>query len=129
MDLIMSVPDYLQKNMFDWMEEIKEKYNIQKEHVCPICHEVFNNKFNVRKHLIKENDKEHSNYYKAQIKFIKKMLRKHGFSVKWIYRHEGYLLFSISWIWTFWKENYERGIQKTLFGIFKTRRKNRIKKM
>ena len=121
LSLIKTLPEYLRDNMFRWIEDIKENHNIKRRR-CPICRKMFNSKFDVKKHLQKENDKKHLKYYKDQIKFIKTMLKKHGFSVKWIYKHKDYLLFSLSWIWNYWEKKYESKITKTLRRIFRQKR-------
>jgi DNA-binding CsgD family transcriptional regulator len=103
---IYKLPQYLRKNMFDWIEEIKDRYNIKKYYSCPVCEMHFKDKYKVKKHL-QQGDNNHKEYYKKQLNFIKKMLKKHGFSVKWFYEHDDYLLFSLSWIWSFWEKNYK----------------------
>ena len=114
LSIICDLPQYLREKMFCWIDEIKTKYKIKKYYECPICKMQFPDKYKVKKHL-RLGDKKHKKYYQKQIDFIKKMLKKYGFSVSWIYEHEDYLLFSLSWIWNFWKKNY---INKKSFKYF-----------
>lgn len=118
LELIDRSPDYLKNKLYQWIEETKEKYRIKK-YRCPLCNHEFDNKFDIKKHLLKNNDTNHKKYYKEQIKFIKKMLDKNGFKVDWIYKHNDYLLFSLSWIYNYWTKNYGKKTQGYLFKIFK----------
>lgn len=118
LELIERSPDYLKNKLYQWIEEVKEKYRIKKYN-CPLCNQGFSNKFDIKKHLLKNNDINHKKYYKEQIGFIKKMLDKKGFSVDWIYEYDDYLLFSLSWIYNYWKKNYGKKTQGYLFKIFK----------
>lgn len=117
MTAIETAPEYLGNKLIKWIDEVKQKYNLIK-YICPICDQVFESKFLLKRHVIRQDDGPHKRYYKKQIKFIKKQLRKHGFAVAWIYEHENELLFSMSWIWNYWQKHYARKPKKNIFAIF-----------
>jgi len=118
MKILNGVPEYLKNNLLDQIDEIKEKYEI-KEYHCPVCNKKFKNKYNIKKHIFKINDKQHIKYYKKQLKFINKSLKNHGFNVQWIYENKN-LLFSLSWIYNYWRKNYaEKGSKNFIQRIFK----------
>ncbi len=106
-ELISTAPERLKDNLYDWIEESKEKYNI-KPHYCPICGHKFDCKYQIKKHINEVGDNPHIKYYKKQLRFIKKMLKKKGFSVAWIYKYDDKLLFSISWIYNLWKREFKK---------------------
>lgn len=122
LNLLYKIPTYIRENMFQWIEDIKRQYKVKKYSKCPVCKKRFQDKYEIKKHILKEekkNNKLHKDYYKRQIKFIREMLKQHGFSVKWIYKHDNYLLFSLSWIWNYWRKHYDTRFKRNLFKIFK----------
>lgn len=125
LDLVNNLqPEYLKTKMLEWIKETKKTYRIQ-VYRCPVCKMKCKNKFFVKKHIIGHTDEDHKKYHKQQLDFIKNMLELYGFSVKWIYQHDDYLLFSISWIWTFWRKHYAGQSQKTLFTLYGTQNQDR----
>lgn len=119
-DIIKKLPEYSQEKILEWIDDVKEKYNIV-VHKCPICGMKFKNKYQIKTHIFKINDKEHKKYYREQLDLIHRNLKRYGFRVDWIYKMDDKLLFSLSWIYSLWEKQYGKKTKGNIFKVFKFR--------